>query len=48
MAKKIENTVILLMHCPDNKGIVAQVTGFINDNNGNINPRYFRFCNRNR
>jgi len=28
--------VILLMHCPDNKGIVAQVTGFINDNNGNI------------
>ena len=24
------------MHCPDNKGIVAQVTAFINDNNGNI------------
>ncbi len=24
------------MHCPDNKGIVATVTAFINDNNGNI------------
>jgi formyltetrahydrofolate deformylase len=24
------------MHCPDSKGIVAQVTAFINDNNGNI------------
>jgi formyltetrahydrofolate deformylase len=24
------------MHCPDAKGIVAQVTAFINDNNGNI------------
>jgi formyltetrahydrofolate deformylase len=31
-----KNTAILLIHCPDNKGIVAQVTAFINDNNGNI------------
>ena len=36
MPKKERNSAILLIHCPDNKGIVAQVTGFINDNNGNI------------
>jgi formyltetrahydrofolate deformylase len=36
MPKKNKNSAILLMHCPDNKGIVAQVTAFINDNNGNI------------
>jgi formyltetrahydrofolate deformylase len=36
MTKRNKNSAILLMHCPDNKGIVAQVTGFINDNNGNI------------
>jgi formyltetrahydrofolate deformylase len=36
MPKRNKNSAILLMHCPDNKGIVAQVTGFINDNNGNI------------
>jgi formyltetrahydrofolate deformylase len=36
MPKRKKNSAILLMHCPDNKGIVAQVTGFINDNNGNI------------
>jgi formyltetrahydrofolate deformylase len=36
MAERNKNSVILLMHCPDNKGIVAQVTGFINDNNGNV------------
>jgi formyltetrahydrofolate deformylase len=36
MSKEIRNSVTLLMHCPDNKGIVAQVTAFINDNNGNI------------
>jgi len=29
-------SVILLMHCPDKKGIVADVTEFINNNNGNI------------
>jgi formyltetrahydrofolate deformylase len=31
-----KNTVILLMHCRDKKGIVAQVTEFIDNNNGNI------------
>jgi formyltetrahydrofolate deformylase len=36
MSRRNKNSAILLMHCPDNKGIVAQVTGFINDNNGNI------------
>ena len=36
MPKRNRNSAILLIHCPDNKGIVAQVTGFINDNNGNI------------
>jgi formyltetrahydrofolate deformylase len=36
MAERNKNSVVLLMHCPDNKGIVAQVTGFINDNNGNV------------
>lgn len=32
----MENTVILLMHCPDQRGIVASITDFINKNNGNI------------
>jgi formyltetrahydrofolate deformylase len=36
MTKRNKNSAILLMHCPDAKGIVAQVTAFINDNNGNI------------
>ena len=36
MIKRNKNSAILLMHCPDAKGIVAQVTAFINDNNGNI------------
>lgn len=36
MPRRNKNAAILLMHCPDNKGIVAQVTAFINDNNGNI------------
>lgn len=36
MTKRSKNSAILLMHCPDAKGIVAQVTAFINDNNGNI------------
>jgi formyltetrahydrofolate deformylase len=30
------NSAILLMHCPDQKGIVAYVTEFLNNNNGNI------------
>ena len=36
MTKRNKNSAIILMHCPDAKGIVAQVTAFINDNNGNI------------
>ena len=28
--------LILLMHCPDQKGIIAAVTNFINSRNGNI------------
>jgi formyltetrahydrofolate deformylase len=36
MTKRNKNSATILMHCPDNKGIVAQVTGFINSNNGNI------------
>lgn len=31
-----ENTAILLIHCPDKKGILAAVTDFINVNKGNI------------
>lgn len=31
-----ENTAILLIHCPDQKGILAAVTDFINVNKGNI------------
>ncbi len=30
------STAIVLMHCPDQKGIVARVTKFLSDNNGNI------------
>ena len=29
-------TAILLISCPDRKGIVAEITGFIAKNNGNI------------
>jgi formyltetrahydrofolate deformylase len=36
MSGNNKNSVTILMHCPDNKGIVATVTAFINDNNGNI------------
>ena len=28
--------LILLMHCPDKKGIIAAVTNFIHQRNGNI------------
>jgi formyltetrahydrofolate deformylase len=31
-----KNTAIILMHCPDQKGIVAKVTEFLSENNGNI------------
>ena len=33
---KIKETAILLMHCPDRKGLVSNVTAFIDNNNGNI------------
>jgi len=31
-----KNSAVLLIHCPDKKGIVADVTDFLNHNNGNI------------
>ena len=31
-----KNTAILLIHCPDQMGIVASVTDFLHSNNGNI------------
>lgn len=34
--KKSKNTAILLMHCPDQPGIIAVITEFINVNGGNI------------
>lgn len=34
--KRPETTAILLIHCPDQKGILAAVTDFINVNKGNI------------
>jgi formyltetrahydrofolate deformylase len=34
--KHTDNTAILLIHCPDQKGILAAVTDFINVNKGNI------------
>ena len=36
MNETTEKTAILLMHCPDQRGIVAAVTEFINNNNGNV------------
>jgi formyltetrahydrofolate deformylase len=36
MTTKIDNTAILLIHCPDKPGILASVTEFINTNKGNI------------
>lgn len=39
MTKTVQKTnknAILLMHCPDQSGIVAVVTDFININGGNI------------
>ena len=29
-------SAILLIHCPDQKGLVARVTDFIDRNNGNV------------
>jgi formyltetrahydrofolate deformylase len=31
-----KNTATVLMHCPDQRGIVARVTEFLSENNGNI------------
>jgi formyltetrahydrofolate deformylase len=36
MPRTNKNSAILLMHCDDQKGIVADVTEFINNNQGNI------------
>ena len=36
MKKTNNNTAILLMHCPDQKGLVAAVTDFLFKNNGNV------------
>jgi len=36
MSYNNKNSAVLLMHCPDSKGIVADVTDFLNSNNGNI------------
>jgi formyltetrahydrofolate deformylase len=36
MTTGIDNTAILLIHCPDKPGILASVTEFINTNKGNI------------
>jgi formyltetrahydrofolate deformylase len=36
MENNNKNTATILMHCPDQKGIVAKVTEFLSENNGNI------------
>jgi formyltetrahydrofolate deformylase len=36
MSNESNNTAILLMHCPDRRGLVVHVTEFIDNNNGNI------------
>ena len=32
----MKQTAILLLHCPDQQGIISEVTRFITDNQGNI------------
>ncbi len=32
----MENTAVLLIHCPDKQGIVANVSNFLFENNGNV------------
>ena len=34
--KKMKPTAIMLLHCPDQQGIISEVTKFITDNQGNI------------
>lgn len=36
MIKNDKDTAVMLLHCPDKQGILAVVTEFINNNNGNI------------
>ena len=36
MERKIQNSAVLLMNCPDQPGIIAVITEFINCNGGNI------------
>ncbi len=36
MTNRSKDTAILLMHCPDRRGLVVHVTEFIDNNNGNI------------
>lgn len=36
MESKKKDTAILLMHCPDQPGIIAVITEFVNANGGNI------------
>lgn len=36
MKKPGRNTAVLLMHCPDQQGIVASITSFLQQNSGNI------------
>lgn len=36
MKNEANHTAILLIHCPDEKGLVAAVTDFLHKNNGNI------------
>ncbi|MDD2961985.1 MAG: formyltetrahydrofolate deformylase [Muribaculaceae bacterium] len=36
MTKSTHNNAVLLMHCPDQQGIIAVITEFINTNGGNI------------
>ena len=32
----MKSTAILLLHCPDESGIISEITKFITDNKGNI------------
>lgn len=36
MTKQAKPTAILLLHCPDQPGIISEITRFITDNQGNI------------
>ncbi len=34
--REMKQTAVLLLHCPDQQGIISEVTRFITDNQGNI------------